>query len=44
MGLAAGVYHEPDSAGYDPAGADFWFKSVEDAEAAGLTRGEEEAP
>ena len=42
LGLAAGVYHEPDSPGYDPAAADFWFKSVEDAEAAGLTRGEEE--
>ncbi|HEX6149767.1 50S ribosomal protein L4 [Nocardioides sp.] len=41
LGLASGVYHEPGTAGYDPAAADFWFKSVEDAEAAGLNRAEE---
>ncbi len=41
MGLHSGVYHEPDSAGYDVTAADFWFKSVEDAEAAGLTRADE---
>jgi large subunit ribosomal protein L4 len=34
----AGLYHEPDTEGYDDAEAEFYFKSVEDAEAAGLTR------
>ena len=32
-------YHEADDAGYDAAAADFWFKSLEDAEAAGLEPG-----
>ncbi len=41
MGQESGVYREADDAGYDAAAADFWFKSVEDAEAAGLTRAEE---
>jgi large subunit ribosomal protein L4 len=39
---AAGAYYAPDAAGYDDAVAEFWFKSVEDAEAAGLTAGDEE--
>jgi large subunit ribosomal protein L4 len=40
---AAGVYREPEDEGYDASAADFWFKSAEDAEAAGFTRaGEEE--
>ena len=41
MGSESGVYREADDAGYDAAAADFWFKSVEDAEAAGLTRAED---
>ena len=41
MGSESGVYREADAAGYDIAAADFWFKSVEDAEAAGLTRADE---
>jgi large subunit ribosomal protein L4 len=35
---AAGVYAEPGTEGYDEAVAEFYFKSAEDAEAAGLTR------
>jgi large subunit ribosomal protein L4 len=34
---AAGVYRLPEDEGYDPSAASFWFKSVEDAEAAGFT-------
>ena len=41
MGSASGVYREPGAEGYDPAAADFWFASVEDAESAGLTRDED---
>ncbi len=41
LGRTAGVYALEGDAGYDPAAADFWFKSVEDAEAAGLTRADE---
>ena len=43
MGQESGVYREADDAGYDATAADFWFKSVEDAEAAGLTRAEDKA-
>ena len=40
---AAGLYREPEDDGYDVNAADFWFKSAEDAEAAGFTRaGEKE--
>jgi large subunit ribosomal protein L4 len=40
---AAGLYREPDDEGYDASTADFWFKTAEDAEAAGFSRaGEEE--
>jgi large subunit ribosomal protein L4 len=40
---AAGLYREPEDEGYDASAADFWFKSAEDAEAAGFTRaGEKE--
>jgi large subunit ribosomal protein L4 len=35
---AAGVYRLPEDEGYDPSAASFWFKSVEDAEAAGFTK------
>jgi len=42
LGKESGVYLLEGDAGYDPAAADFWFKSVEDAEAAGLTRDEKE--
>jgi large subunit ribosomal protein L4 len=34
----SGLYHEPDGQGYDATDAEFWFKSAEDAEAAGFTR------
>ena len=34
----SGLYHEPDDQSYDATEADFWFKSAEDAEAAGFTR------
>jgi large subunit ribosomal protein L4 len=34
----SGLYHEPDGQWYDATEAEFWFKSVEDAEAAGFTR------
>jgi large subunit ribosomal protein L4 len=33
-----GLYHEPDGEGYDEAEAELYFKTAEDAEAAGLTR------
>jgi large subunit ribosomal protein L4 len=40
---AAGLFREPEDEGYDASAADFWFKSAEDAEAAGFTRaGEKE--
>jgi large subunit ribosomal protein L4 len=40
----SGLFHEPDGQWYDATVAEFWFKSAEDAEAAGLTRaGEEES-
>jgi large subunit ribosomal protein L4 len=38
LGKASGAYLLEGDAGYDAAGGDFWFKSAEDAEAAGLTR------
>jgi large subunit ribosomal protein L4 len=41
LGKQAGVYALEGDASYDAAQADFWFKSVEDAEAAGLTRADE---
>ncbi len=41
LGQQSGSYLLEGDAGYDPAAADFWFKSAEDAEAAGLTRAEE---
>jgi large subunit ribosomal protein L4 len=41
LGQQSGSYLLEGDAGYDPAAADFWFKSTEDAEAAGLTRAEE---
>ena len=34
----AGLYREPEDEGYDVTAADFWFKSAEDAEAAGFTK------
>jgi large subunit ribosomal protein L4 len=34
----SGLYHEPDGRWYDATVAEFWFKSAEDAEAAGFTR------
>ena len=34
----SGLYHEPDGQWYDATVAEFWFKSAEDAEAAGFTR------
>jgi large subunit ribosomal protein L4 len=43
LGKQAGVYALEGDASYDAAQADFWFKSVEDAEAAGLTRADEKA-
>ncbi|WP_210439920.1 50S ribosomal protein L4, sunset domain variant [Nocardioides xinjiangensis] len=42
LGQQSGTYLVEGDAGYDVAGGDFWFKSVEDAEAAGLTRGKED--
>jgi len=33
----SGLYHEPDGQWYDATEAEFWFKSAEDAEAAGFT-------
>jgi large subunit ribosomal protein L4 len=41
QGLESGTYLVEGDAAYDVAGGDFWFKSVEDAEAAGLTRADE---
>ncbi|HEY3534355.1 MAG TPA: 50S ribosomal protein L17 [Pedococcus sp.] len=34
----SGKYHEPDGQWYDQTVAEFWFKSAEDAEAAGFTK------
>lgn len=34
----SGLYHEPGGQWYDATIAEFWFKSAEDAEAAGFTR------
>ena len=34
----SGLYHEPDGRWYDATVAEFWFKSAEDAEAAGFTK------
>ena len=34
----SGLYHEPDGQWYDATEPEFWFKSAEDAEAAGFTR------
>jgi large subunit ribosomal protein L4 len=34
----SGLYHEPDGQWYDATVAEFYFKTAEDAEAAGLTR------
>jgi large subunit ribosomal protein L4 len=41
QGLESGSYLVEGDAGYDVSGGDFWFTSVEDAEAAGLTRADE---
>jgi len=42
QGLQSGTYLVEGDADYDAAAGDFWFKSVEDAEAAGLTRAAKE--
>ena len=42
LGRRSGTYALEGDADYDPATANFWFKSVEDAEAAGLTRADKE--
>ena len=34
----SGLYHEPDGQWYDQTEAEFYFKSADDAEAAGFTR------
>ena len=34
----SGLYHEPEGQWYDATEAEFWFKSAEDAEAAGFKR------
>ena len=34
----SGLYHEPEGQWYDATEAEFWFKSAEDAEAAGFVR------
>jgi large subunit ribosomal protein L4 len=34
----SGLYHEPDGQWYDATEAEFWFKTAEDAEAAGFER------
>jgi hypothetical protein len=34
----SGLYHEPDGQWYDQTVAEFYFKTAEDAEAAGFTR------
>jgi large subunit ribosomal protein L4 len=39
----SGLYHEPEGQWYDQTDAEFYFKSAEDAEAAGLTRAGGEA-
>ena len=36
--VESGTYLVEGDAGYDVSGGDFWFKSAEDAETAGLTR------
>ena len=41
QGLQSGTYLVEGDAAYNVAGGDFWFKSAEDAEAAGLTRADE---
>ncbi|MFC7727683.1 50S ribosomal protein L4 [Nocardioides sp. GCM10028917] len=41
QGLESGTYLVEGDAAYDVSGGDFWFKSTEDAEAAGLTRADE---
>ncbi|WP_322921138.1 50S ribosomal protein L4, sunset domain variant [Nocardioides renjunii] len=41
LGQESGVYLLEGDAGYDTGAGDFWFKSAEDAEAAGLTRSDE---
>lgn len=38
QGLESGTYLVEGDAGYDVSAGDFWFKSAEDAETAGLTR------
>ena len=43
LGKTSGVYLVEGDNGYDAADGDFWFKSVEDAEAAGLARAEKES-
>jgi large subunit ribosomal protein L4 len=42
LGQQAGTYLVEGDAGYDVTAGDFWFKSVEDAEVAGLTRAKED--
>jgi large subunit ribosomal protein L4 len=42
QGLESGTYLVEGDADYDAAAGDFWFKSAEDAEAAGLTRAAKE--
>jgi large subunit ribosomal protein L4 len=39
----SGLFHEPDHERYDDTEAEFYFKSAEDAEAAGFTRAGEES-
>jgi large subunit ribosomal protein L17 len=34
----SGLYHEPDGQWFDQTVAEFWFKSAEDAEAAGFKK------
>ena len=41
QGLQSGTYLVEGDSAYDVSGGDFWFKSTEDAEAAGLTRADE---
>ena len=40
----SGLYHEPDGQWYDQTEGEFYFKTAEDAEAAGLTRAGGDAP
>ncbi|MCF6378953.1 50S ribosomal protein L4 [Nocardioides KLBMP 9356] len=42
QGLESGTYLVEGDADYDATAGDFWFKSVEDAESAGLTRAAKE--